>query len=122
MKYLDVTPEQAQAGQPVTISANVVNDGDEAGNYSVVLKINGQVEKTRTVSVGPGTAYPVRFTVYRAEPGSYSVAIDGKQASFTILGAGGIIGSTGAGTLIAIIIIGILFIAGMVVLVRRFAR
>jgi hypothetical protein len=53
LQYLSVSPQQAAAGQPVTVLTNVVNTGDEAGSYNVVLKINGQMEQSRMVSVGP---------------------------------------------------------------------
>jgi hypothetical protein len=87
VQYLSVSPQQATANQPVTISTNVVNSGGEAGNLSVALKINGQVEQTRMVSVGPQGTQPVKFTVTKAQPGTYTVDIGGQKGSFTILGA-----------------------------------
>ncbi|UCH50774.1 MAG: right-handed parallel beta-helix repeat-containing protein, partial [Chloroflexota bacterium] len=50
-QILSVNPQQTFAGQPVTITTNVVNIGDEAGNLNIALKINGQVQETRMVSV-----------------------------------------------------------------------
>jgi len=88
-KYLNVSAQQAATGQPVTITSNVVNTGDEAGNYNVVLKINGQVEETRMVSVGPQGTQPVKFIVSKAQPGTYTVDIGGDRASFTVVGTGG---------------------------------
>lgn len=41
------------------------------------------------VSIDAGTARPVAFVVHRSQPGTYSVAIDGEQGRFTIVGAGG---------------------------------
>jgi hypothetical protein len=84
--YARVTPQQTYADQPVTISANVVNSGGETGNYQVVLKINGQTEQTKMVSVGPGGSYPVKFTVTKDQPGQYIATIDGHQADFVVLG------------------------------------
>lgn len=69
----------------MVISTNVVNEGDEAGNYSVVLKINGQVEQQKMVSVGPRMANPVNFTVVKTEPGIYKVTIDNEQISFSVV-------------------------------------
>ncbi len=85
LQYLSVNPQQTAAGQPVTIVTNVVNTGDVAGSLNVVLKINGQAEQTRMISTGPQATQPVKFTVTRAEPGTYSVDVGGQKGSFTVL-------------------------------------
>ena len=122
LQYLSITPQQAAANQPVTISTNVVNTGDEAGNLNVALKINGQVEQTRMVSVGPQATQPVKFTVTKAQPGTYAVDIGGQKGSFTILGAGGTAGAPVNGGMIAIIIIGMMVIATIVALIATRRR
>jgi hypothetical protein len=88
VKYLSVNPQQTTAGQPVTITTNVVNTGDEAGNYNVTLKINGQVEQSRMVSVGPQGTQPVKFTVTKTQPGTYTVNIGDQKANLVVTGAG----------------------------------
>jgi hypothetical protein len=118
LQYLSITPQQTSAGQPVTITTNVVNTGDEAGNYNVTLKINGQVEEAKMVSVGPQGTQPVKFTVIKDQPGTYSVDVLGKTGSFTILGAGSTTGSN-TGGVIALAIIGVLVLATLVVLLIR---
>jgi hypothetical protein len=117
VQFVSVSPQQVTANQPVTISTNVVNTGDEGGNYNVALKINGQVEQTRMVSVGPQAAQPIKFTVTRAQPGTYSVDIDGQKGSFTIPATGGTGGTPVNGGLIAFLIIGVLVLATVMVLV-----
>ncbi len=125
VQYLSINPQQASANQPVTISTNVVNTGGEAGNLNVALKINGQVEQTKMVSVGPQGTQPVKFTVTRAQPGTYTVDIGGQKGSFTILGAGATAPAPASEGLIAILIVVALIIAIIAVLLlifRRFAR
>jgi hypothetical protein len=118
LQYLSVSPQQTYANQPVTITTNVVNTGDEAGNLNVTLKINGQLEQSRMVSVGPQGTQPVKFTVTKAQPGTYNVDILGKSGSFTILGAGSSTStSSGNGGLIVLLIIGVLVLATVVVLI-----
>jgi hypothetical protein len=121
VQYVSVNPQQAVANQPVTITTNVVNTGDTAGNYNVDLKINGQVEESRMVSVGPQASQPVKFTVTRDQPGTYTVDIVDKSGSFTIVGknAGG--GTSGQNTtgLIVLVLIGVLVVATVVVLLLR---
>jgi hypothetical protein len=123
VQYLSVNPQQTYANQPVTISVNVTNAGDEAGNYNVALKINGQVEQSRMVSVGPQGTQPVKFTVVKAQLGTYTVDIGGQKGSFTVLGQGSSTTAPSASEgLIAILIMGILFTAAVVVLLVAFRR
>ncbi|MCJ7654623.1 MAG: hypothetical protein MUO97_04865, partial [Dehalococcoidia bacterium] len=117
-QYVSVSPQQTTAGQPVTITANVVNTGDEAGNLDVALKINGQVEQSRMVSVGPQGIQSVKFTVNQAQPGTYNVDILGKSGNFTILGTGSSTSSSsGNSGLIILLIIGMLVLVTVVVLI-----
>jgi hypothetical protein len=118
LQYLSINPGQTTAGQPVTITTNVVNTGDEAGNYNVALKINGQVEEAKMVSVGPHGTQPVKFTVTKDQPGTYNVDILDKAGSFVITGAGGTTGSS-TGGFIVLALIGVLVIATIVVLLIR---
>jgi hypothetical protein len=122
VQYLSVNPQQTYANQPVTITTNVVNAGDEGGNYNVALKINGQVEQTKMVSVGPQGTQPVKFTVAKAQPGTYTVDIVGQRGSFIVLGAGGTAGAPGSGGLIVILIMGVLILTTVVVLLVTFRR
>jgi predicted outer membrane repeat protein len=86
VKYLNVQPPQATANQPVTVYANIANSGDEAGNYTAILKINGQIEETRTGKIGGHIAVPLQFITYKDKPGTYNVDINGQQTSFMIVG------------------------------------
>jgi hypothetical protein len=119
LQFLNISPQQASANQPVTITTNVVNTGDEAGNYNIALKINGQVEESRMVSVGPKASQPVKFTVTRDQPGTYTVDIVDKSGSFTILGDSSSATSSKTGALIAIACICILIVATITALLLR---
>jgi hypothetical protein len=123
VQYLTVTPKQASAGQPVTVTTNVVNGGDQAGNYNIALRINGQVEQTKMVSVGPKATQPVKFTVNRSQPGTYSVDILDQNSNFTVLGAGGNTGgkTVNSGMIILIALAGLVLVVA-VILVMRFQR
>jgi hypothetical protein len=120
VQFVSVNPQQASANQPVTITTNVVNTGDAAGNYNVDLKINGQVEESRMISVGPQASQPVKFTVTRDQPGTYTVDIVDQSGSFTILGdkAGSTSGQNSTG-LIILVLIGVLIVVSVIVLLMR---
>lgn len=120
LQYLSINPQQATAGQPVTILTNVVNTGDEAGSYNVVLKINGQMEQSRMVSVGPQGTQPVKFTLTKAQPGTYTVNIDDQKRSFTVTGAGSSPnGRMGEGLLFAVAMAVIVILVGLLIVVAR---
>jgi len=109
---------QTYAGQPVVVSTNVVNEGDQAGTYNVVLKINGKVEQQKMVTVGPRLASPVNFTVVKSEPGTYVVSIDNEQTNFVVISQET---SRNAGPVIAIfgVIIMLMFVTVLLLIRRR---
>jgi sugar lactone lactonase YvrE len=121
IQYLSINPKQASANQPVTISTNVVNTGDNAVNYNVALIINGKTEQTRMVSVGPQTTQPVKFTVTKSQPGTYAIDVGGQNGSFTILGTNSSTTSKGASSaLIVMLAFGaLILIAVVAVLLTR---
>jgi parallel beta-helix repeat protein len=121
-QYMNIYPLQAQVNQPVTITTNVVNSGQETGNYDVVLKVNGKPEQTKMVSVGPGATYPVNFTVAMSRPGTYTVNIENQQGSFMVLDDGKAAGTSVNTGWIAILVLGALAIVIAVFLIRALRR
>lgn len=119
-KYLSVNPRQAHPDQPVTILTNVVNRGGMEGSYTVNLMINGQLEQRKTVVVSPGATQPVKFTISKAQPGTYTVAIGGNRARFTVIGADRV-GSVGVGSglVLAVATFVLVVLAGLLLLVVR---
>jgi hypothetical protein len=122
LQYLSVNPQQASANQPVTITTNVVNNGDEASNLNVVLKINGLVEQTRMVSVGPQATQPLKFIVSRSQPGTYTVDIFNQNGSFTVVGVGDTTGTPVHGGMIILVALMVMILAAAIVLVMSFRR
>ncbi len=120
VQYLSVNPQQTIANQPVTITTNVVNIGDQGSNYNVILKINGQVEQTKMVAVGPQASQPVKFTVTRSQPGKYSVDINDKAGSFSI--AGDTSAEPVNGGLLVVVIVGFLLLSAAVGLIFALRR
>ena len=106
VQYLSIQPQQIAASQPVTILTNVVNSGDGASTYEVSLRINNQLEQTKTVNVGPWGTQPVKFTVLKAQPGTYSVDISGQKGAFTVTGSKSAPTSKTNGAIIALLVLG----------------
>ncbi len=122
VKYLKCSPDTVTVGQPVTISANIANDGDLPSGYTATLKINGKVEGIKMGTVDGHSAVPVSFVVSKSEPGTYTVNIDGQQAKFTVIGTGSDtdLPHTNGG-LVAILLVSLLIIAtvGALILTGR---
>ncbi|MGA2159141.1 MAG: SBBP repeat-containing protein [Dehalococcoidia bacterium] len=62
-------------GAPITVTANVANKGTANGSTQVKLYVNGQEEAHQGVTLSGGGNTPIKFTVSRDEPGSYSVYV-----------------------------------------------
>jgi hypothetical protein len=86
---LSIDPSCAESDRRIAIGVKVKNAGNAAGNYNVVLRVNGYIEQAKMVRVAPGATQPVNFIVYRSQPGTYTVAIDEQQGSFTVVDASG---------------------------------
>ncbi len=81
---LTVTPSQVKPGENVTISATVTNVGEESGEYTAILTVNGVTEETETVTLAADESTTISFTVSRTITGVYTVEIDGQTGSFTV--------------------------------------
>ncbi len=81
---LSVSPAKASIGKPVTISVVVTNIGEEAGIYTVTLKINGSVEATERITLAGGNSKTITFTTTQYQAGTYSVDVNGTTGSFTV--------------------------------------
>jgi len=81
---LVISPERAKQGETISISAMVTNNGEIAGNYSLVLKLKGAVETTKEIELGPGENQKVTFNINKNTPGFYNVELEGLMGRFVI--------------------------------------
>ena len=81
---LIISPERAKQGERISISAMVTNNGEVAGDYSLVLKLKGTVETTKEISLGPGESQKVTFDINKSTPGFYNVELEGLTGRFVI--------------------------------------
>jgi len=128
VRNLQIQPAQALPGQQVVVSADVVNQGGIRGSKDIELVINGQAEQSTRVGVDPGAAKHITFTTSKSVPGTYEVYIEGQASAFNVLlrphvtSATGTAGGLDTGAIIAIVIIGVIFLVGVIIafiLVRR---
>jgi len=67
---LVISPAQAQVGDRVTISADISNEGEVPGNYTVVLKVNGISRGKENSELGLDTTRPIVFDITKDNPGT----------------------------------------------------
>jgi len=64
----------------------VENRGDEAGEFTAELVVDGESQKTKSVSVAAGESKTVRFRLVPSEPGTYDVVVNTVRAgSLTVI-------------------------------------
>jgi hypothetical protein len=81
---LVIAPERVKQGEKITISAIVTNNGELAGNYSMVLKLKGSVESTEEISLSPGESQRVAFGITKNTPGFYNVEVENLTGRFVV--------------------------------------
>jgi len=79
-----IEPERVKPGEAVNISALLSNTGGTEGSYTVVLRINGDAEAEKEVTLAAGEAERVSFSLTKP-PGSYNVSLGELQGSFIVL-------------------------------------
>ncbi|MCK4368823.1 MAG: VWA domain-containing protein [Dehalococcoidales bacterium] len=127
VRNLLIQPAQAYPGEPVTITADVVNQGGIRGNKNIELVINGQAEQSTRVGVDPGCAQHITFFISKTVPGTYEVYIEGQESAFNVLlrphvTSTGVAGGLGTGAIIAIVVIGVIFLIGIIIISIRVRR
>jgi hypothetical protein len=81
---LTISPLEAGVGEPILISVNVTNVGDEEGSYSVNFTIDDAMKETKIIQLSGGNSSVVEFTDIENAEGNYFVKIDGLNGTFTI--------------------------------------
>ena len=83
---LEIVPEAPPAGEEVTISASVTNNGAERDVYPADLWVNNSIEDSQPVALDPGEQARFSFTIVKPE-GEYSVRVERELGSFTVVPA-----------------------------------
>lgn len=82
---LRISPESVSPEEPVTISVDVTNLGENQVACPVTLRINGVLKDSETVTLDGGETETVDFTVTEGIPGTYDVEVDGQGGSFEVI-------------------------------------
>jgi hypothetical protein len=85
LSNLTITPNQVKAGESLTVSAMISNNGAESAKYSVVLRINGVVENIIELILSAGVSQAISFTVIKDIGGDYYAEVDGLGGAFNVV-------------------------------------
>jgi hypothetical protein len=80
---LTVSPLEPEIFEPVLVTANVTNIGDEQGEYVANLTINGVLEQNQTVTVLGRNSTIVEFTLLKETAQTVTVELGGLSTSLT---------------------------------------
>ncbi len=81
---LMVNPSSVLTGEVVKISVIVTNIGEERGNYTVNLEIDGANKDTREISLAGQASEVVEFEVTETIPGTHTVEVANQIGSFIV--------------------------------------
>ncbi|MBI2869174.1 MAG: hypothetical protein HYX96_05050 [Chloroflexi bacterium] len=84
MSDIALAPERADVGQDVSLGSTITNTGDLAGVYTLTLRVNGEIEQSKIVTLDGGESQGVLFTISRPAAGAYQADINGISRSFTV--------------------------------------
>ena len=84
LRNMTINPTEAEIGQPIAISVNVTNVGEEEGSYNLNLTINDVVEETRIIQLSGGNYTIEEFMVVKNDAGTYYVRIGDLTGTFTL--------------------------------------
>lgn len=81
---MTIYPAEVEEGEPLTVSVNVTNVGDEAGNYSLALMVDDSVRENITVKLFGAESRLMSFEVLELTEGLHIVKIGNLTGSFKV--------------------------------------
>jgi hypothetical protein len=81
---LEISPDVSNAGVPVTIIVGVKNSGSESTEYSFPVVVQGIEEENIFGVLPPGGIRKHRVSIFRRNPGVYTVAVKELTGTFVI--------------------------------------
>jgi len=85
---LVIGPDEVTPNQTVKVTAKVENLLDEAGNYSLNLVVNNEIQGNRIVHLEGRETQTIEFDVTETNAGSYSIKVGSITGTFRVVAAG----------------------------------
>jgi hypothetical protein len=74
---LSLSNPEVKIGEMVTASALITNTGNASGVYNIILKINGNIEEEKNITLDTGVGQEVSFDIREDVPGTYTIDLNG---------------------------------------------
>ena len=71
-------------GDSVELTISLENVGNGTGEYTVTVKINGELYNSTSVTLDAGQSFTLTLTLTPDSPGTYTVEVDGKTLQFRV--------------------------------------
>ena len=84
---LHIAPREAGPGEPVTVSVNVQNVGQQEGTYVLELIVDGLVEQSKILTLDGAEQSTILFTVQKGTTGLYSIEVGDLFGSIEVVAA-----------------------------------
>jgi hypothetical protein len=84
IKSLTINPPEVIYGMAATITVVVENNGDAAGVYPVIFKIDDVILNSQEISLGPKSSQLIQYTPSTSKTGTRLVDVNGLEGSFTV--------------------------------------
>ena len=81
---IEVSPCPGIAGQPITVTMPIENEGIEVGTYRADLMINGKTVSSQNVTVGSGDEGRASFRISISAPGRYEISIGAQSRTIDV--------------------------------------
>jgi len=88
VRDLALSSHDAQPGEEVTASVEVVNTGGSDSVFTLTLEVDGEPRTLRTVHLAPGESKLINFTFSLDTPGLHTVGVGGAAVALTVSPAG----------------------------------
>ena len=82
---LTINPQEAQLGQPITVSLTVTNEGETEGSFELHLIIDGIVQMVKEITISGNSSETLTFEVSNLTAGKHQVKIAGLTEQFKVV-------------------------------------
>ena len=82
---LDIAPNTVKVGEEATITMSINNMGEAEGVYQARLFVDGSLYYTSDITLAGGARKSESTVVSKDTPGSYSIKIDGEEATLSVI-------------------------------------
>ncbi|MFC1966339.1 alpha/beta hydrolase fold domain-containing protein [Chloroflexota bacterium] len=79
-----VSPNEVTEGGSCTVTVDVTNLGEVEGDYEATLRVNDEVQETKTVTIAAGDTEAVSFSLVKNQARTYNLSIGIESGTLTV--------------------------------------